>query len=211
MAGGCGKLNDQEPAARPAAVTAKDGEASTNGGAGGTDAVTLAGGSDAAALAAGTKTPEGGGSGAQQTIVSPDGTVYKGEVKNGKPEGWGTVTDAKGSYQKGEWRNGAAYRVTGTCVFPDGTKEEGTWNVDGTKCGGTIWYADKRVYKGDWLVVQGRADLPYGTGTMTWPDGRQYAGRFVNGKMDGAGKMTYADGKIEDGTWSQDAFVGPAK
>ena len=195
LAGGCGKLNDQEPVARPSATAAKDAGASTNGGAAGVNAVASA----------------SGGTNAQQTIVSPDGTVYTGEVKNGKPEGWGTVTDAKGSYQKGEWRNGMAYRVTGTCVLPDGTKEEGTWNEDGTKCGGTIWYADQRIYKGDWVVMQGQAELPYGAGTMTWPDGRQYAGGFVNGKMDGIGKMTYPDGRFEEGTWAQNAFVGPAK
>jgi len=188
LAGGCGKLNDQEPA--PAA---KDAGASTNG------------------AASGTTASGSGGTGSQQTLVMPDGTVYKGEVKNGKPEGWGIVTDARGSYQKGEWLNGMAYRVTGTCVLPDGTKEEGTWNDDGTKCGGTIWYTDQRIYKGDWVVVQGQAELPYGTGTMTWPDGRQYAGGFVNGKMEGTGKMTHPDGKIEEGTWSQDAFVGQAK
>jgi hypothetical protein len=187
LVGGCGKLNDQEPAAHPAPAPA-------NSVVSGTSAVGL-----------------GGGTNAQQTLVMPDGTVYKGEIKNGKPEGWGTLTDTKGSYQKGEWRNGAAYRVSGTCVLPDGTKEEGNWNDDGTKCGGTIWFADKRIYKGDWVVMEGQPELPYGTGAMTWPDGRQYAGHFTNGKMDGVGKMTYPDGRIEDGSWKQDAFVRPAK
>jgi|ERR1039458_940460 hypothetical protein len=166
--------------------------------------------------AAGEKTAAGGElkvgeTNSLQTVVAPDGTVYTGELKDGKPNGQGTLTDAKGSYQKGEWRNGNAYRISGTCVLPDGTKETGTWNDDGTTCGGTIWYADGRIYKGDWVIVEGRADLPYGTGAMTWPDGRQYAGHFINGKMDGVGKMTYPGGKSEDGTWKQDAFVGPAK
>jgi hypothetical protein len=206
LVGGCGKLNDQEPAAHPAPATAKDAGAPTNGEAGSTGAVRLAGG--AAALEGELKA---GGTNAQQTIVSPDGTVYTGEVKDGKPEGWGTLTDARGTYQKGEWRNGAAYRISGTCVLADGTREEGTWNDDGTKCGGTIWFADKRIYKGDWVIVDGQPELPYGAGTMTWPDGRQYAGHFINGKLDGIGKMTYPDGRVEDGSWTQDAFVVPAK
>jgi hypothetical protein len=202
LAGGCGKLNDQEPATQSASAAAKDAGAPAKADDGGTNAVALAGGTTAS---------RGGDTGAQQTIVSPDGTVYKGEVKDGKPNGWGTLTDTRGSYQKGEWRNGGAYRITGTCVFPDGTKEEGTWNADGSKSGGTIWYADQRIYKGDWVIVDGRAEMPYGAGTMTWPDGRQYAGGFVGGKMDGVGKMTYPDGKVEDGAWKQDAFVGPVK
>ena len=45
---------------------------------------------------------------------------------------------------------------------------------------------------------------------MTWPDGRQYTGEFHDGKMDGRGKMTHPDGKIQDGQWKQDQFVGAA-
>ena len=191
LVGGCGKLNDQ-PAANGAA---KDTTTATP---------------------AGEKTaPRGelkfGEPNSLQTVVAPDGTVYTGELKNGKPEGQGTLTDPKGTYQKGEWRDGKAYRVTGTCVLPDGTKEVGTWNDDGTTCGGTISFTDGRIYKGDWVIVEGQTDLPYGTGSMTWPDGRQYTGHFVNGKMDGAGKLTHPDGKVEDGAWKQDAFVGAAK
>ena len=189
LVGGCGKLNDQAPAAQPAPAAAKE---------------------------AGGKTAPGGElkvgeTNSLQTVVAPDGTVYKGELKDGKPNGQGTLTDARGSYQKGEWRNGKAYRISGTAVLPDGTKEVGTWNDDGTMCGGTIWFTDGRIYKGDWVIVEGLADLPYGMGAMTWPDGRQYAGHFVNGKMDGVGKMTYLNGKVEDGSWKQDAFVGAAK
>ncbi len=206
LVGGCGKLNDQEPSARPAPAGAKNTGALTN---------IAANGSGAVALGGGTTTPGGelkvGAASAQQSLMAPDGTVYVGEVSNGKPNGQGALSDTRGSYQKGEWRNGAVYRVSGTCVLPDGTKETGTWNNDGTKCGGTIWFTDGRIYKGDWVIVEGKADLPYGMGAMTWPDGRQYAGHFVNGKMDGVGKMTYPDGKVEDGSWKRDAFVGAAK
>lgn len=38
---------------------------------------------------------------------------------------------------------------------------------------------------------------------MTWPDGRQYDGEWKNGKMEGAGKMAYKSGKVEEGTWSE--------
>jgi hypothetical protein len=189
LAGGCGKLNDQPLAA----AGAKDKGAPAGGKTAAGDSLKF------------------GETYALQTVVAPDGSVYNGELKDGKPNGQGTFTDARGSYQKGEWRNGRAYRISGTAVLPDGTKEEGTWNDDGTKCGGTIWFTDGRIYKGDWVIVEGRADLPYGVGAMTWPDGRQYTGHFVNGKRDGVGKLTHPDGKIEDGSWAQDAFVGAAK
>jgi hypothetical protein len=202
LVGGCGKPNDQPPAV----AEAKDTGAPANVDAYSSTGLTLPPGKTAPG-----ENLKVGETNSLQTLVAPDGTVYKGELKDGKPNGQGTLTDARGSYQKGEWRNGKAYRISGTCVLPDGTKETGTWNDDGTKCGGTIWYADGRIYKGDWVIVEGQADLPYGTGAMTWPDGRQYAGHFVNGKMDGVGKLTHPDGNVEDGTWKQDAFVGAAK
>jgi hypothetical protein len=191
---GCGKLEDQEP-------SVKEKSAGTNDAGNGSAPMTLADG----------KTMPVAEAEAAHSLVMHDGTIYEGEMKGGKPNGLGTVTDARGTYQKGEWRDGRIYRVSGTCVLPDGTKEEGTWNNDGTTCGGTIWWPDGHIYKGDWVVTEGRAESPYGMGTMTWPDGRQYAGHFVNGKMDGAGKMTYPDGKVEDGAWVQDAFQGAAK
>jgi hypothetical protein len=40
-------------------------------------------------------------------------------------------------------------------------------------------------YKGQWLD-----NLPHGKGTMSYPSGRQYRGRFVNGQFNGLGKST---------------------
>lgn len=144
-----------------------------------------------------------------ETIQLRDGTVFVGEVAGGVPDGHGVLTQTNGTKQEGEWRHGRAYRLSGTWVGPDGTKEIGTWNDDGTTSGGTILWKDGRVYKGDWrLMGAGTPDVPDGTGAMTWPDGRTYTGHFLDGEMDGAGKMTYPDGKIEDGTWMQGKFMG---
>jgi len=144
-----------------------------------------------------------------QIIINlPDGTVYEGEVLEGKPNGQGTLTNQRGSNEYGEWRNGIEYKVTGRIVFPDGTKEVGSWNNDGSASGGTIVWPDGRQYKGSWKFVEGQPDIPTGQGEMTWPDGRKYVGQFSNGTMDGPGKMTYPDGKVEDGTWKDGKFSG---
>jgi hypothetical protein len=144
-------------------------------------------------------------------IILPDGTIYEGETVGGLPSGHGTLTDLLGTHQEGEWRNGKPYRLSGVCVYPDGTREEGTWNIDGTKSGGTITWPDGRTYKGDWKIVSGAPELPNGSGTMTWPDGRQYVGEFQDGRMDGKGVMKYPNGKAENGLWKQGKFAGPAK
>jgi hypothetical protein len=207
---GCSKLEDQEPGTKNSG-TVTNGVARTPDAMTLSDVKTMPAPDEKTVTASDGKTVPADWADARHSFVTRDGTVYEGEMKDGKPNGQGTATDARGTYQKGEWRNGAIYRVSGTCVFPDGTKEVGTWNNDGTTSGGTIWRSDGRIYKGEWLVVEGQNELPSGTGTMTWPDGRQYAGHFMNGKMDGVGKMTWPDGKIEDGTWAEDAFVGAAK
>ncbi len=142
-----------------------------------------------------------------ETLKMADGRTFMGEVARGVPDGHGLLITADGTNQKGEWHLGSAYRVSGTWVAPDGTKEIGTWNYDGTPNGGTILWKDGRVYKGDWSVREGAPEAPEGMGTMTWPDGRTYTGNFLDGKMDGAGKMTYPDGKVKEGNWAQGKLI----
>jgi hypothetical protein len=144
-------------------------------------------------------------------IQREDGTVYEGEVLGNKPNGKGVLTDQLGTNQRGVWRYGEPYKLTGKAVYPDGTTEVGTWSVDGTKSGGTITWKDGRHYQGDWKIGVGTPELPHGTGEMAWPDGRKYVGQFYDGKMDGEGKMTYPDGKVESGLWKNDKFMGSPK
>jgi hypothetical protein len=156
-----------------------------------------------ATLAGRSGQPDGHGS-----VTFPDGATYVGEFRNNQFNGQGTLTSPDGSTQHGEWRDGNPYRVSGIDIEPDGTKEVGTWNYDGTKCGGAITWKDGREYKGDWKIVDGGTDLPDGSGSMKYPDGRKYVGQFHGGKMSGTGKMTYPDGKVEAGLWKDGKFVG---
>jgi hypothetical protein len=208
MVAGCGKLEDQEPAA-------KNTGGKTNGVAVGSTAVTLTDGSSLSgneSKTGGVDSLDGQGtSGETGGFVMRDGTVYEGGIKDHQPHGLGRATNPNGTFQKGEWRDGRPYRISGTWVAPDGLKEDGIWNYDGAASSGTIWWPDGRIYKGEWMPVDGQAEVPIGMGTMTWPDGRQYVGHFHAGKMDGPGKMTWPDGRVQDGTWSQDSFMGPAK
>ncbi len=167
----------------------------------------------------------------QGAFTWPDGTKYVGEFRDGKMDGQGTVTwpqghkytggfkddrldgqgveiRPNGTSLQGEWKDGDWYKISGTLVYRDGTKEVGTWNLDGTKSGGTITWKDGREYKGDWIVSDLGHEEPDGMGTMTWPDGRKYVGQFRYGKMDGTGKMTYPSGTVQDGLWKEDHFAG---
>jgi hypothetical protein len=223
---GCGKSNDQasgihrNEAKPPGKVKSSDtngpgavavpGETNrvggvTEGQSGGEEPFTLSG------SAKPVDTTEGFEINPHGRSTLPDGTIYEGETFGDVPRGWGTVTDPRGTHLEGEYRDGKMYRVSGTWVQSDGTKEEGTWNRDGSKSGGTITWPDGRVYKGDWKVVEGAPEAPHGSGTMTWPDGRKYVGEFQDGQMNGRGLMNYPERKVEDGFWTHGKFVGAAK
>ena len=69
---------------------------------------------------------------------------------------------------------------------------------------GTVRFPGGAVYVGE--IKNGQLN---GHGAMTWPGGA-YVGQFRDGKMDGQGKKTYPDGKVEEGLWKDDQFVGAA-
>lgn len=72
-------------------------------------------------------------------------------------------------------------------------------------------WKDGREYAGDWKLTYGATELPDGAGAMTWADGRIYLGQFRDGKMSGHGKLTHPDGKVEEGQWRDDKFTGAAQ
>jgi hypothetical protein len=147
----------------------------------------------------------------EETIMSMDGTVFTGQVKDGRPHGQGLLSSPNGTRQQGQWRNGQGFQITGKLVCPDGTIEVGTWNRDGSKSGGTIAWSNGKNYEGEWkLQSNSLPELPNGKGTMKWPDGRVYTGQFEDGLMEGRGKMTYPNGKIEEGLWKLGWYAGPA-
>ena len=81
-----------------------------------------------------------------------DGKVqpkYKGEIKNGKPNGQGTITYPDGDKYVGKWRDGLK-NGQGTYTWSDGDKYVGEWK-DGEQNGqGTYIYHDGRKYEGEW-------------------------------------------------------------
>lgn len=142
-------------------------------------------------------------------IQQRNGAIYLGTVdRDHKPEGQGSYTEPTGTILEGEWHKGNPYKLSGTVVYPDGTREVGKWNYDTSNGDGKITWSDGRIYKGPWKFLEGFPDLPDGQGEMTWPDGRKYVGQFRDGKMNGAGKMTYPNAKVEDGSWQEDRFLG---
>jgi hypothetical protein len=56
----------------------------------------------------------------------PDGKVYEGKWKDGKPSGYGIKTWPDGRKYEGDWRGGKPIG-SGKKIYPDGKMKEGYW------------------------------------------------------------------------------------
>ena len=121
-----------------------------------------------------------------------DGSIYNGELMNGKPHGKGLITfgsdapDIK-TYE-GDFFNGMAHGKGVTTYHPE---------QNGSHFG---------LYENGYRQ---------GKGTSTWPDGSIYEGNFDRDKFHGLGKYTSPSGKIfhgffKDGT-PESTLSGPQR
>ncbi len=120
------------------------------------------------------------GSPAEQQVEKrlPDGSTYRGEMRNGNLHGYGVL------------------------VFRDGERYEGYF-VDGQKHGtGLTSFSNGEQYKGEW-----RQNKKNGFGSYIFPDGEKYEGQWREGQMHGRGVYTYSDGRMLDGYWQENRFV----
>jgi len=122
--------------------------------------------------------------------------------------------------------------IIGPILFPD--VERKTINIDltGRTFNTTHDYGDGRYYEGSWIKGKG----PHGKGKLTLTKdnivtdeyegefsngayhgkgiyknntlGQVYEGSFDEGNMHGRGKMTYPDGRVEEGNWERGKFIG---
>lgn len=114
---------------------------------------------------------------------------YDGNIKNGLPDGQGTMYWADKSVYTGQWADGKMHGE-GMMTRPDGSKRQGRW-VNGRMTGpGEIRYPDGRVYRGD--IVDG---LRHGYGQLHHPGGEWFDGEFINDRITENGTYYSSDGK----------------
>lgn len=141
---------------------------------------------------------------AVETITLPGGEQYRGEVRDGQPDGSGVITFADGRTLEGvfeggrlrgegeiNWPDGARYRGPvrngephglGTWRGPEGARYTGEY-VDGVRHGwGEYRAADRSRYVGGY--ASGRRS---GQGTIIGEDGTLFRGGFRNDRMQGRG------------------------
>ena len=166
----------------------------------------------------------------QGTFTFANGDTYVGEWRDVKIEGHGTLTYANGNKYVGEFRDGK-FNGQGTFTFADGRpSQEGIWEDNkfiraqhipdhiagrvstqpetktsrqGSTSGGLL--AQTRL-----LACEGR-DISRWTncfGTHYFVDGTKYVGEWKDGKRNGRGTYSLANGVTgQEGVWNNDNFV----
>jgi hypothetical protein len=128
-----------------------------------------------------------------QKMTYPNGSIYEGEFKEGKPHGHGKVTSTDGRAFEGEYQDGKPHGH-GKTTSTDGRAFEGEYRNGKPHGHGKTTSPDGKIFEGEYQ--DGKA---HGCGKMILPDGRIIEGEYKEGKLNGCGKITSPDGSIYEG------------
>lgn len=125
------------------------------------------------------------------TFTYSDGSVYTGELLNGKKSGKGKLV-SKGIISEGEWQNdllhGRGRRYSSESFEPSH---------------GIIWFEDSGLFENDAFIS--------GTYKARYDDEAYFEGDWTDGCINGYGKGIYPDGSYYEGEWKNDFPNGIGK
>ena len=159
----------------------------------------------------------------------PDGSVYTGKLKDGKPHGKGKLVWPNGLYFEGSFKNGL-YDGPGSLFYPSGAKEVANYRR-GVKHGKMDLYnsagelVQKRTFvfgilqtdrryqvDGEHVDIKlpktkrGSADLSLEDAEL--PSGDRYKGQYKQGLYHGEGTIITPDGTEREATFKKGQVVG---
>jgi len=161
----------------------------------------------------------------EDTLKSTDGQRYKGDLRNGKPHGYGVFKTSDGARYEGQWDQGQR-SGKGRYIDSSGASYEGEWKEHDKSGKGVEIYPDKARYDGDFVKGckhgvgryttstgatyegQFKQDKYDGEGCYDFTSGRKYVGQWKRGQMEGTGKMVWANGVSYEGSYAQDVRHG---
>ncbi len=134
-------------------------------------------------------------------IVRKGDYCYRGQLSDGKYDGYGVLTYKDSTVYSGQWRAGKRHGK-GTVTDSEGNRIYGTWKAD-TLVSGTT--ADSLgTYSGEF----GKSLKPEGHGIYTGTDGSYYNGNWSDGQRSRFGCAVSASGKVQTGEWKQGKYRG---
>ncbi|HSD39399.1 MAG TPA: hypothetical protein VLC92_17965 [Rhodocyclaceae bacterium] len=132
-----------------------------------------------------------------------NGSVFDGNMVNGKREGKGLFKWANGQSYEGNWRDDMA-DGEGKFVWANGQIYQGTWVADKPEGRGSIHFANGDQYDGQ--ISNG---LPHGKGAKTYASSQdRYEGDFVQGEAHGEGSYRWKSGDLYVGSWQKGKKTG---
>ena len=155
-----------------------------------------------------------------------NGSIYIGEIKNDKCNGYGKYISSKGDITNGFFKDNFLqgyefieiksmnalfegqfeknkFSGYGIEFFEDGSTYYGQYQ-DNEKYGiGTYAWGDGSQYQGEW-----KNGLPYGSGIFFDNKNRLYEGEWKYGKMNGIGLFKWDDGRKYIGLFNEDKREG---
>lgn len=140
----------------------------------------------------------------QGTLVVKASFKYAGSFKDGEMNGRGVYTFASGEVYTGEMKKGVI-EGSGSSVLPNGKKFTGTYSKGHVVNGkGYLFYtSDSTSYEGS--LVNGKFN---GIGTWTLVHGEKFSGNWVDGELNGIGKYTSPDGSKYNGNFKDSKMDG---
>ena len=126
------------------------------------------------------------------------GIVYKGQFKDGKPEGKGVMTWPQGSKYEGDFKNGMRDGV-GVYTRQNGERYEGQFKNDKCHGKGKLTYESGETYDGVW-----DSNFKHGKAEYTTPDGHHFTGTYQRGRRTGEGVYVWPDGTSYKGLFDDD-------
>lgn len=162
-----------------------------------------------------------------------NGDVYTGSFIEGKRNDVGRMQFANGNTFQGHWKDDK--RIKGEFMYKNGNMYTGSFNDNVMEGIGRFEWTDGSTYEGGWLDNKahgiGRFTKPGKSGyvyegnwlankkhtengelaRVIYTNGDEYVGSFLNGKMSGPGKKTFASGAPSQlGEFLDGTYQGPA-
>ena len=141
-----------------------------------------------------------------QYVIYSNGNLHVGSVKNGRPNGWGTMFHPNGDTYVGEWLNDKHYE-TGTYISSDNRIYTGVFGIHRriSPSGSALKTSRKPrcviCTNGDVYVGVVKNWRPNGWGTMLQANGDKYVGEWLNGEHHGTGTFMFHDDVIFTGVF----------
>lgn len=128
------------------------------------------------------------------------GMQYEGQMKNGKPDGLGTLTQGDSVVYSGMWHKGLR-QGRGWCSDSTGRRIEGQWSKD------TLTFGVRHDSTGTYSGEFNRNLMAYGYGVMRDKQDRVYEGFWKNDKRHGFG-FSSQQRFFQVGEWKNNVYKG---